>query len=642
MAVISMDGVETLRWLWGKLKLGFIDGSCVKPASDHDDLQRWIGCDYMVTCWILNSMVTELLDAFLYAQSACELWKEIRERYGQSNGPLLNDEYESVRSQILAMDPLPTVNKAYCIVQQIEKQKQVTNHVFEPAAFFANMNNKNDSFDEHFIRETPFDMGYENEVSLGQNGHVDQKLVAAVCQEMMKEISDSGASDHMSPHLNLFISTKHLKKLIIVHFLDGTSKTVTIVGQVQLTPSLILTDVFYIPDFQLNLLSVSNLIKTRQLAACFYANDFVFHDLTTNQIVVVGKGYKNLYICKPTLDQATFDAEVSAFCKTYQNVILVHCFNKNAFSNSVSKHYVDIKTFHKRLAYTSVSKLVHIPQYKHLDVSSFSCECCLLSKHHRLPFQRSTSIAKNPFDLIHVDLWGPFKHHVQDGAHYFYAIMDDHTRATWTYLVHSKTQVYDLLVSFLAYVTNHFKTSVKIIRSDNGTEIVNAACNSLFMSKGILHHRSMAYTPQQNGVVERKHRHLLDTARAIRLHANLSIKFWGDCPSPQPQALETTFEARVRDYMAAHTERIERFENALFKQREGINSRMTEMFRLLKELTTSRTLEKVTPDNIERPTETEAEMPVKKDETKNEAENGTRNKSIKIPENEEAVKAPGY
>ncbi|GKD67747.1 hypothetical protein Tco_1321837 [Tanacetum coccineum] len=145
-------------------------------------------------------------------------------------------------------------------------------------------------------------------------------------------------------------------------------------------------------------------------------------------------------------------------------------------------------------------------------------------------------------------------------------------------------------------------------------------------------------------------------------------------PSPQPQALETSFQARVRDYMAAHTERMERFENAIFKQREGINSRMTEMFRLLKELTTSRTSEKVlireeakfpitknvnsisltkgeeewsnkkevTPDNTERPTEIEAEMPVKKDETKNEAKNGTRNKSIKIPENEEAMKAPGY
>ncbi|GJU49906.1 pre-mRNA-splicing factor ATP-dependent RNA helicase DEAH10, partial [Tanacetum coccineum] len=60
-----------------------------RPSVDNVDEQMWIRCDYMVTCWILNSMVAELSDAFLYAQSACELWKEIAERYGQSNGPLM-------------------------------------------------------------------------------------------------------------------------------------------------------------------------------------------------------------------------------------------------------------------------------------------------------------------------------------------------------------------------------------------------------------------------------------------------------------------------------------------------------------------------------------------------------------------------
>ncbi|GKE29272.1 hypothetical protein Tco_1444656, partial [Tanacetum coccineum] len=64
-------------------------------------------------------------------------------------------------------------------------------------------------------------------------------------------------------------------------------------------------------------------------------------------------------------------------------------------------------------------------------------------------------------------------------------------------------------------------------------------------------------------------------------------------PSPQPQSLGTAFEARVRDYMAAHTKRMERFKNAIFKQREEINDKMTEMFGLLKELTTSKTPEKV-------------------------------------------------
>nr|GEW68136.1 zinc finger, CCHC-type [Tanacetum cinerariifolium] len=65
------------------------------------------------------------------------------------------------------------------------------------------------------------------------------------------------------------------------------------------------------------------------------------------------------------------------------------------------------------------------------------------------------------------------------------------------------------------------------------------------------------------------------------------------CPNPKPQALGTTFKARVRDYMTTHTERMERFKNAIFKQREEINGRMTKMLRLFKELTTNRTFEKV-------------------------------------------------
>ncbi|GJX64649.1 zinc finger, CCHC-type containing protein [Tanacetum coccineum] len=114
-------------------------------------------------------------------------------------------------------------------------------------------------------------------------------------------------------------------------------------------------------------------------------------------------------------------------------------------------------------------------------------------------------------------------------------------------------------------------------------------------------------------------------------------------PNPQPQALGTTFEARVRDYMAAHTEQMERFENAIFKQHEEINDRMTEMFRLLKELTTSRAPEKrgggrsdknnvAISDNTKKPTKIETVTPAKKAEKGNEAESKAKNK--------ETTKAP--
>ncbi|GJV81259.1 MAK10-like protein [Tanacetum coccineum] len=86
---------------------------------------------------------------------------------------------------------------------------------------------------------------------------------------------------------------------------------------------------------------------------------------------------------------------------------------------------------------------------------------------------------------------------------------------------------------------------------------------------------------------------LVDHSRNSSSFSDSKYFVFSTCPSPQPQPLGTTFEGRVRDYIIAHTEIIERFENAIFKQHEEINDRMTEMFGLLKELTTSRTPKKV-------------------------------------------------
>ncbi|XP_019241987.1 PREDICTED: uncharacterized protein LOC109222031 [Nicotiana attenuata] len=68
-----------------------------------------------------------------------------------------------------------------------------------------------------------------------------------------------------------------------------------------------------------------------------------------------------------------------------------------------------------------------------------------------------------------------------------------------------------------------------IIRSDNGSEFFNSECHILFQSYGMIHQSSCVHTPQQNGVVERKQRHILEVARAIRLQGYLPFKFWGEC-----------------------------------------------------------------------------------------------------------------
>lgn len=115
------------------------------------------------------------------------------------------------------------------------------------------------------------------------------------------------------------------------------------------------------------------------------------------------------------------------------------------------------------------------------------------------------------------------------GARYFLIIVDDKTRATWTYLLPNKTHVCPTFISLPKFVKNHFHARMKQIRSDNGPEVVKHECRTYFLKKGIIHQTSLSHTLHQNGVVERKHRHLLDITRALRIHAYLPKHFWGDC-----------------------------------------------------------------------------------------------------------------
>lgn len=105
-------------------------------------------------------------------------------------------------------------------------------------------------------------------------------------------------------------------------------------------------------------------------------------------------------------------------------------------------------------------------------------------------------------------------------------IVDSFTRATWTYLLQHKSQVTNTFESFINMVGNQFESKVKKVRTDNGCEFVNTNFSSLLNRFGIIHQRSSPYTPQQNRIVERKHRHLLQLARSIMIQSSLPGKFW--------------------------------------------------------------------------------------------------------------------
>ncbi|XP_024993949.1 uncharacterized protein LOC112527496 [Cynara cardunculus var. scolymus] len=87
----------------------------------------------------------------------------------------------------------------------------------------------------------------------------------------------------------------------------------------------------------------------------------------------------------------------------------------------------------------------------------------------------------------------------------------------------------DFLKGVSFNLRNSFNKSIKRIRCDNGGEFTSNLMLNFYTKQGILLETTYPHTPQQNGVVERKHRHLLDTTRALHFEANLPKRFWGEC-----------------------------------------------------------------------------------------------------------------
>ena len=135
-------------------------------------------------------------------------------------------------------------------------------------------------------------------------------------------------------------------------------------------------------------------------------------------------------------------------------------------------------------------------------------------------------MSSKSFELIHSDLWGPAPVDSYDGYKYFVLFIDDKSRATWLYLLKSKTEVISVFQEFHNMVINQFDAKIKSFRTDNGTEYTSGPFSEYLRNHGILHETSCVGTPQQNGVAERKNRHILETARALMFQMNIPKRYW--------------------------------------------------------------------------------------------------------------------
>ncbi|GKA36129.1 retrovirus-related pol polyprotein from transposon TNT 1-94 [Tanacetum coccineum] len=193
--------------------------------------------------------------------------------------------------------------------------------------------------------------------------------------------------------------------------------------------------------------------------------------------------------------------------------------------------YVSKDIWHNRLGHPANQVLnllkgsLNLNHIKH----DLPCEVCHKAKQSREPFPLSETKSTILGQLIHLDVWGPYKVVSREGFRYFLTIVDDYSRSVWVYMLKTKDEVFQMFVSFYKLVLTQFDKKVKIVRSDNGTEFTNHKMSEFFNEMGILHQTTCAYTPQQNGIAERKHRHLLNVARSLMFQGGIPLRFWSEC-----------------------------------------------------------------------------------------------------------------
>ncbi|CAJ2666701.1 unnamed protein product [Trifolium pratense] len=288
-------------------------------------------------------------------------------------------------------------------------------------------------------------------------------------------IVDSGASDHMTGDSTLFSSYSPCAGNHKIKITDGSFSAIAGKGSVVLSPSLTLKDVLYVPNLSCSLMSVSKLAQDRNCQTNFFRTHCVFQDLNSGKMIGSAKESGGLYY---------FDIEPESQLPSKP---ISSCFESFLVLNNNND---DVMLWHSRLGHPSFPYLKHLfPElFRNKDLSLFKCEACEFAKHQRSHFPLQPYKPSKPFSVIHSD-----------------AVKD-----------------------FVKMVQNQFQTNIQVFRCDNGKEYFNTMLSDFFRENGIVHQSSCPNTPQQNGVAERKNRHLLEVARALLFASKVPNYLWDE------------------------------------------------------------------------------------------------------------------
>ncbi|GJR26941.1 retrovirus-related pol polyprotein from transposon TNT 1-94 [Tanacetum coccineum] len=157
------------------------------------------------------------------------------------------------------------------------------------------------------------------------------------------------------------------------------------------------------------------------------------------------------------------------------------------------------------------------------------CSACQLGKSRKATHKPKTiNTIMEVLHTLHMDLCGPLRVQSINGKKYILVIVDDYSRFTWVKFLRSKDETPAFVINLLKQLQVGLNKTVRFVRTDNGTEFVNKDLTDYYESVGITHEKTVPRTPQQNGVVERRNRTLVEAARTMLIFSKAPLFLWAE------------------------------------------------------------------------------------------------------------------
>nr|GEV14936.1 retrovirus-related Pol polyprotein from transposon TNT 1-94 [Tanacetum cinerariifolium] len=192
--------------------------------------------------------------------------------------------------------------------------------------------------------------------------------------------------------------------------------------------------------------------------------------------------------------------------------------------------------WHQRLShlnFATINNLVKNNLVQGLPKMKFKkdhlCSACEKGKIHRKHHKSKTAFASNmPLYLLYMDLCEPMRVQSINEKRYVLVVVDDYSRYTWVFFLHSKDEASEVIISFIKKTQVNLQLQVQHVRTDNGTEFKNKMLAKFFDEVGITQQFFATRMPQKNGVVERSNRTLVEAVRTMLTFANLQSFLWAE------------------------------------------------------------------------------------------------------------------